>query len=525
MLERPRRALLFPLAATLPRRASCQAGIIVARSWSGQFAYESACGLAARIAQRDVSPVDVVEGTIRRINERNPSLNAVVYKGFADAREAALRAEEMIVRGRSLGPLHGVPVIMKDLFDFKPGWPATFGGIPAMADYSVDALCVWAERMEAAGAIIVGKGNSPAMGFRGTTDNYLFGASNNPFDVSLNTGGSSGGSAASVADGFVSIAEGTDGGGSIRIPAAWCGVYGFQPSAGRVPTVVRPNAFSGVSPFLYEGTLTRSVSDAALAMSALAGYHPGDPFCLRDEVDFLASPNRSVEGWKVAYSPDLGVFPVQSQVAGVVEEAVKAFEDAGATVVEVDLDLDLDLKELADTWSRLIVPLSMDAFNHLKRDGLDILGEHRQDLPPEFLRWIDHLSGMSAMDYFDDNSTRSRVFDAIQDVLGDHEVIVSPTLACMPVRNEDTGETRGPTSINGVDVDPLIGWCMTFFTNFTGHPAASVPAGLFDGVPVGMQIIGRRGADSDVMAASAAFEKVRPWSHIYSIPADRDLNA
>jgi amidase len=499
--------------------------MIVARSSANQFAYESACELASRIAQREVSPVDVVEATFRRIEERNPSLNAVVYQGFSDARLAALKAEESIVRGRSLGPLHGVPVIMKDLFDFKPGWPATFGGIPAMAHHSVDALCMWAERMEAAGAIIVGKGNSPSMGFRGTTDNYLFGASNNPFDTSLNTGGSSGGSAASVADGLVPIAEGTDGGGSIRIPAAWCGVYGFQPSAGRVPTVVRPNAFSGVSPFLYEGTLTRSVADAALAMTALAGYHPGDPFCLRDEVDFVASSHRSIDGWKVAYSPDLGVFPVQPEVAGVVEEAVRAFEEAGATVVEVDLDLDLDPRDLADVWSRLIMPLSLDAFAHLKRDGLDILGEHSQDLPPEFLRWVDHVQGMSAMDYFDDNSTRSQVFDAIQDVLSEHEVIVSPTLACMPVRNEDTGETRGPTSINGVEVDPLIGWCMTFFTNFTGHPAASAPAGLFDGVPVGMQIIGRRGADGDVIAASSAFEKARPWSHIYSIPAGRDLGA
>ena len=121
-----------------------------------------------------------------------------------------------------------------------------------------------------------------------------------------------------VADGLVPIAEGTDGGGSIRIPASWCGVVGYQPSAGRVPNVLRPNAFSGTSPFVYEGPITRNVADAALTMSAIAGPHPGDPFCALDTLDFGSALNRSIEGWRIAYSPDLGVYPVQSEVASVV---------------------------------------------------------------------------------------------------------------------------------------------------------------------------------------------------------------
>jgi amidase/aspartyl-tRNA(Asn)/glutamyl-tRNA(Gln) amidotransferase subunit A len=486
-------------------------------------AYRSAADLAGAIAGGQVSPVEVMEETLRRVEEREPSLNAIVYRGFDEAMESARSTEEAISRGEPGGPLRGVPVLMKDLFDFKPGWPATFGGIPAMADFSIDGYCVWAERMEAAGAIIIGKGNSPAMGFRGACDNYLFGPTRNPFDTTRNSGGSSGGPAAAVADGLVPIAEGTDGGGSIRIPAAWCGVVGYQPSAGRVPSILRPNAFSGVSPFIYEGPITRTVEDAALAMSVLAGPHPGDPFCALDRPDFAASLDRGVEGWTIAYSPDLGVYPVQPEVASVVEEAVRAFEDAGARVVEVDIDIDLDQRELADLWSRLIMPLSLDAFANLAEGGLDILGEHRSDLPPEFLRWADHVATMSAMEYFDDNSRRTQVFDALQAVLTDHEVLVSPTLACMPVENLTTGETRGPTMIEGVEVDPLIGWCMTYFTNFTGYPAASLPAGLSDGLPVGMQVIGGRGADLDVLAASAAFEKARPWDHIYEIPANRSL--
>jgi amidase len=485
--------------------------------------YRSAADLARTIAQRRVSPVEIMEETLRRVEEREPSLNAIVFRGFDEAMESAQAATEAIAQGEAGGPLRGVPVLMKDLFDFKPGWPATFGGIPAMADFSIDGYCIWAERMEAAGAIIIGKGNSPAMGFRGTCDNYLFGPTRNPFDTTLNTGGSSGGSAAAVADGLVPIAEGTDGGGSIRIPAAWCGVVGYQPSAGRVPSVMRPNGFSAVSPFLYEGPITRTVEDAALAMSALAGPHPADPFCAPDKLDFAASLDQGIEGWTIAYSPDLGVYPVQSEVAAVVEEAVRAFEDAGARVVEVDVNIDLDQRELADLWSRLIMPLSLDAFANLAANGLDILGEHRCDLPPEFLRWIDHVGTMSAMEYFDDNSRRTQVFDALQAILADHNVLVSPTLACMPVKNLTTGETRGPTVIEGVEVDPLIGWCMTYFTNFTGHPAVSLPAGLVAGLPVGMQVIGRRGADLDVLAASAAFERVRPWDHIYEIPSNRSL--
>ena len=488
------------------------------------IAYRSAVDLAGAIAERRVSPVEVMEATLRRVEEREPSLNAIVFRGFEEAMESARAAEEALARGEVGGPLLGVPVLMKDLFDFKPGWPATFGGIRAMADFSIDAYCVWAERMEAAGAIIIGKGNSPALGFRGACDNYLFGPTANPFDTTRNSGGSSGGSAAAVADGLVPIAEGTDGGGSIRIPAAWCGVVGYQPSAGRVPSILRPNAFSGVSPFVYEGPITRTVEDAALAMSALAGPHPGDPFCALDKPDFMDALDQGIEGWTIAYSPDLGVYPVQSEVAVVVEEAVRAFEEAGARVVEVDIDIDLDQRELADLWCRLIMPLSLDAFSNLAEGGIDILGEHRSDLPPEFLRWADHVASMSAMEYFDDNSRRTKVYDALQTVLGEHEILVSPTLACMPVENLPTGETRGPTLIEGVEVDPLIGWCMTYFTNFTGHPAVSLPAGLSDGLPVGIQLIGRRRADVDVFAAAAAFERARPWAASYRIPAGRVLD-
>src|SRR5262249_53205469 len=154
---------------------------------------------------------------------------------------------------------HGVPVAIKDLFDSKPGWVTTLGGIRALARFVTHHHCCFAERIEKAGGILLGKTNSPVMGFRGICDNYLFGPSRNPFNTAKNTGGSSGGSAAAVADGLLPLAEGTDGGGSIRIPAAWCGVYGYKASFGRLPYLSRPNAFGGDTPFLFEGPITRSV--------------------------------------------------------------------------------------------------------------------------------------------------------------------------------------------------------------------------------------------------------------------------
>src|ERR687894_2445867 len=257
---------------------------------------ESAAALARNIRRKEVSPVEVVEDAIARIEAHNPKINALVIFGYGDARKAAKAAEAAVMRGDPLGPLHGVPVAMKDCFDFKPGWVTTFGGIRALKNYVADSYCMFAERMERAGAILVGKTNSPVFGFRGTCDNYLFGPSKNPFDLTKNTGGSSGGSAAAVADALLPLAEGTDGGGSIRIPASWCGLYGYKASFGRVPYTGRPNAFGSINPFLFEGALTRTVDDAALALDVLAGYDDRDPFALDDPASFAGATRRSISG-------------------------------------------------------------------------------------------------------------------------------------------------------------------------------------------------------------------------------------
>ena len=492
---------------------------------SDELAYLGVAEIALNIRRRRLSPVEVVDAFITRIEARDPSLNAFVYRGFDDARAKAREAETALTDGRPLGPLHGVPVAIKDLFDFKPGWISTFGGIRALRNYTANIYCAFAERVEQAGAIILGKTNSPTMGFRGTCDNYLFGPTRNPFNIAKNTGGSSGGSAAAVADGLLPLAEGTDGGGSIRIPSSWCSVYGYKASFGRLPCISRPDAFAAAMPFVFEGPITRSVEDAALTVDALSGYHPGDPFSLDEATDLVAATRRSIKGWKIAYSPNLDVFPIDARVAEVVRKAVYAFEEAGAHVEEVKVGINRPQQELSDLWCRLSMPRNLHTMENFRRDiGLDLLRDHRDDLPPEYLEWAERGYKLSALDFVRDQAARTEIYDAFQEVFGRYQLLLTPTLACLAVDNTADGNTKGPDRINGEAVNPLIGWCLTYPVNFTGHPAASIPAGLAPGnLPVGMQIIGRRYADADVLAASAAFERLRPWRESYRICAGRPL--
>jgi amidase len=491
-----------------------------------EIAGMSAVDMARRVRSREISPVELVDAAIARIDARNPSLNAMIFKGFDDARRMAKTAERVVMAGAALGPLHGVPTAMKDCSDFKSGWPTTFGGVRALKDYIATTYCTYAERIESAGAILLGKTNSPALGFRGTCDNYMFGPTRNPFNTSKNSGGSSGGGAAIVADGMLPLAEGTDGGGSIRIPASWCGVFGYKASFGRVPSVGRPNAFGQTVPFVFEGPISRTVEDAAVAMTVLAGHDPRDPYSLEGVVDFLGSLQQPLRGWKIAYSRDFGMYPVDSEVLRVVDQAVKAFEEAGAHVEEIRPKMRHSQQELSDLWCRQIGLRNMLSLDEYKAIGYDIAKDHPEDLPPQVYHWGDIALAMSPMDMYRDQIMRTTVFDAIEGVLSGYRLLITPTLACLPVDNKDDGDTVGPNEINGEVVDPLIGWCMTYPVNFSGHPACSVPAGLStNGLPVGMQIIGSRYADTDVFAASAAFERLRPWRDIYAICEARPLTA
>ena len=476
---------------------------------------ETATGLVAAIRNKEISPVEIVDDVVERIEAINPAINAVVVKGYDDARAAAKKAEQAIMDGAPLGPLHGLPILIKDLFESKPGWVATMGGIRALKDAVSDSYSAFPKRMEESGAIIVGATNSPVFGFRGATDNYLFGPSRNPFDLDRNTGGSSGGSAGAVAAGIVPVAEGTDGGGSVRIPSSWSGTFGFIASFGRAPLPARPNAFGNIAPYIFAGPISRSVADGALMASVNIRFDRRDPLSMNAPLDAEAALVRSIAGKRIAYTRNYGIFPVDPRITAVTDEAVKTFEDLGAIVEEVDPKIPYDQQTLSDLWCRQITPASQFILDTLKANGTDLLGDHPEDLPPELRAWLEKGEQLTVADLFKDQVIRTEVFEAIQIVFDDYDFIVSPTLAALPVLNADDGNTVGPSEINGEAIDPLIGWCMTYLMNFVGGPAATVPAGLADGLPVGMQIAGSRLNDEDVIAASAAFEAARPWRQTY----------
>jgi len=480
--------------------------------------YDTATELAARIRRGDVSPVALVDSCLERIENRNDELNAFVTVLEDEARERAQEAEQAVEAGEELGPMHGVPIAVKDLFDFKAGVRNTMGSKP-FEEFVPDESATYVERLEEAGAIIVGKTNTPEFGHKGTTDNRVIGPTSTPFDLDRNAGGSSGGSAAAVADGLVPIAQGSDGGGSVRIPASFCGVYGFKASYGRVAQAIRPDAFLSHTPTIHAGPLTRSVEDAALMLEVMTGPHPRDPLSMPDDdPDYRDAVRRGIEDLDIAYSPTFEIFPVDDRVRTVVDEAVSAFEETGAAVEEVDLGIEHSQQELADLWIREIGMLYHSAVEGFKDEGINLLGEHRDDLSPEFAEMLEDTRDLSVIEYKRDEHVRTEVYDAIQDVFVEYDLLVTPTLAVPPVENENDPETQtiGPTEVNGEPIDPLIGWCLTYPINFTGHPAASIPAGLTEGgLPIGLQLVGDRFADTDVLAASGAFERVRPWHDIY----------
>ena len=484
----------------------------------------SAAELGREIGAGHVSPGEATAYFAKRIEERNPSLNAFVYTRLNEARDAAKRLEADLAAGAEAGPFCGVPFALKDFLPSKRGWTNSHGGVKALIreDPFDSEFC---RAMEAAGGVAIGKTNAPAFAFRGTCDNRLYGPTSTPFDTRYNSGGSSGGSAAAVADGMVPIAEGSDGGGSIRIPSAWCGCFGFKASVGTIPSVCRPDAWAATHPYCFNGGITRTVEDSAILLNYMARYDPRDPLSLRREsVDFTEQMRRPLKGWRIGFTPDFGVFPVEREVAEITRRAALRFCEAGATVEPVRFSLRRSAYELAEMWCRSIcvdtaIELELD-----RRRGFDLVGAHRDQLPEEFIEWNERTAGGGILDYYEFNLVRTELFDALQDALDRYDLIVSPTTICLPVRNAADGNTTGPREVNGQKVEPLIGFCETFFANFTGHPAASVPAGLSgSGLPVGMQLIGRRFCDGDVLAAAHAFEQIQPWRQLYEIPFSRTI--
>ncbi|MBS4099665.1 amidase [Tsukamurella paurometabola] len=457
----------------------------------------SATDLAARVAEGSVSVRSVAEAVIDRVERINPALNAIVHFDAEQVRADAADLDRRREAGDDLGPLGGVPYTIKDLTAQK-GRPLTFGMLP-LKDQVADANAPIVERLAAAGGLFLGRTNTPESGYYGGTDNHLFGPTQNPWRAGYTPGGSSGGAAAAVAAGLGPLAEGSDGGGSVRVPAALCGVVGFKPSRGLVPQTIMPGRFYE---WAHHGPITRTVADAALMLDVVSGADSRDPMSFPRTGASFGSAVRAAtaEGLRVAYSPDLGFGHVDPEVAGICAAAVERLATAGATVTEATPAWG-DPEEAM--WNGVWLP----AFAS-EHDLLDWRAA-RGTVDDELIDVILAGEHLTAVDIGRADVFQGAMWDTYAAFMHDYDVLISPTLATAAFPND----RFAPEWLDGEPLRRrLLGWLLTYPYNMLTAPALSVPAGFTaGGLPVGLQIAGGHHADAVVLAVGAVLEQVNPW--------------
>lgn len=458
--------------------------------------------LAARIRDKQLSPVEVTEAVLSRMERLEGRLHAFCEPTSELAREQAKRVADTIARGEPVGPLAGVPIGVKDLIATKG--IRTAMGSPAYQDFVPDEDDIVVERIKAADAVIIGKTNVPEFGYSGVGHSPVAQTTRNPWNTALTPGGSSAGSGAAVASGMGPVALGSDGGGSIRIPAAHSGVYGYKGSMGRVPLYpgCRDERYPGLSSWEgleHLGPLSRTVDDAALMMSVLAGPDPRDRHSLpAGDVDWLAATSGEIAGLRVAFSADLGYVAVDPQVREIARRAADVFaKDLGCVVEEADPGWEDPFDAF---WALVVAETDLTGMRALADAHGERMSPHLVDL----LRrpWTAEQITEAVM-------TRKAVVNKMWRFMSRYDLLITPTLAVPPF----PVHMQGPEIIDGRAVAPTSWLSFTFPINLTGQPAASVPAGwTTDGLPVGLQIIGRHLDDATVLRASACFEKAAPWA-------------
>jgi amidase len=464
---------------------------------SDQLCWMPACELARAVRRKEVSPVEVVGAFLARIERLNPRINAYCTVVADQARAAARNAEAMIARGDAPGPLHGVPYSLKDLTPTK-GIRTTMGS--KIFEHNVpqeDAALV--ERLSAAGAILLGKTNTPEFGCKPFTDNRIFGATRNPWALDRSPGGSSGGAAAAVAAGLGPLAEGSDLAGSIRHPAAWCGVVGFKPSQGRIARYPNASSWNAMS---TNGPIARTVADAALMFSVMAGPDPRDPLALpHTGEDWARVPyGASVRGLRVAWTPDLGgAAAVDQEIASVCRTAARTFSELGCEVCD-------DSPEVGEIMEPF---LALNACVRIATVG-KYLDRWRAQMDPILVRRIELGRSLTPQQIGEAEVARSAYHQRLRRFFERYDLLVLPTaaVAATPLDDPIPREIAGRTITQHLDM--LV---PTFAFNLSPHPAISVPCGrTAQSLPVGLQIVGGWRHDALVLRAAAAFEAAAPWT-------------
>lgn len=452
----------------------------------------SACDAVSLLRAGKVSPLELVEAAAARIEQVEPRVNALPHRFLDQAREQAKRFDPRRAPDRLRnhpGWLAGLPIAVKDYNDVG-GQPTTYGSplfadnVPARSDATV-------RRLEARGAIPVAKSNVPE--FAGAnTFNTVYGATRNPWDLSRTVGGSSGGAAAALASGSVWLATGNDLGGSLRIPASYCGIVGLRPSVGRVP---RPAGCLPYDPLWVEGPMARSVADLALMLDAEAGFTPEDPLSLpAPSLSFGAAAATRRAPRRVGFSVDLGQGrAVDREVAALCRAAAGRFAERGARVDEACPDL----------------AGGIDCFQVLRAQMFaavrgELLPKHRDRIAPEIVWNLEKGLGLTAEEIQRAERTRQRIYHAVVAWFAEYDMLACPTVALPPFPVEQ----RYPTEINGEPLSTYIDWMfLTFVLTLTGCPAISVPCGFTaGGLPVGLQLVGPPQGDAALLCGAQALE-------------------
>jgi aspartyl-tRNA(Asn)/glutamyl-tRNA(Gln) amidotransferase subunit A len=473
-----------------------------------ELAFTPATELAALIRSRRLSPVELMRATLERIERSQPVLNAFITVAADAAMAQAREAEAAVQRGESLGPLHGVPVAVKDLVP-TAGIRTTWGSL-IFKDHVPDTDAVAVARLKQAGAIVVGKTTTPEFGQQCLTQAPLFGRTRNAWRADRSSGGSSGGSAVAVAAGLVPIAVATDGGGSTRIPAACNGVVGFKQGLGVVPQEYAQDGFGNIS---YVTPMTRTVADTALMLGVMAGADLRDPLTTaRPQPDYLAAVRGGgdLKGLRIAWRPLLGNSAVAATVLAACESALEVFATLGASVDE----LTGEFTNPETIWFVNNGAYRMAQFGHHLR-------QHRAIMCPTFVRQMDRVADYSAAELYAAIFERTKLYRRVQAWFEHADIVAMPTLSRSAVPIDQ--DFFGPIEIDNQSVENIrASWYpYTMPFNLTGNPAISLPCG-FDaaGMPLAIQLVARPGEDAALLRVAAAFEQARPWAEVRPVIAE-----
>jgi aspartyl-tRNA(Asn)/glutamyl-tRNA(Gln) amidotransferase subunit A len=459
-----------------------------------EIAYMPALEMRERFRRRELSPVEVTGVILERIGVLNPKLNAYLTVTVERALDDARAAEQRYAPNSTTepGPLCGIPMSIKDI-TATAGIRTTRGSL-LYENWVPDADAVWTERVYAAGGVMLGKTNTPEFGWKGDSGNRLIGPSRNPWNLERTSGGSSGGSSAAIAAGLGQLAQGTDGAGSVRIPAGFCGIFGMKPSFGLVPYAPP----SSVAALAHNGPMTRTVRDGALLLNAVAGADARDPNSFSSGVDYLAACEGGIAGLRVAWSPDLGFAAIDPEVRELTTRAAARLSELGCQVDDVTIDL-------PDPWP-IVDTLWVSAQAGTHKDDFEQVADR---IDPGRISLVERGRTLSAVDLYDAYVQRSAYTEAMRQFMENYDLLVTPQL---PVTAFPAGDDH-PGTVAGRPVNYLNWTQFTYPFNVTGQPAATLPCGFAsDGLPVALQFVGRWRDDATVLRAAAAWESLAPWA-------------